>query len=124
MRNAIRTIFLSLALATSTAAVAADWSVKSVERSLETNTANLQLPDSMSGELGIVQCDSCRRIALRFTERTQLTIGKASVTLAELKEFLNTAGHDHFTMVFYNLKDTDVLRVTVTGEFNRQRQSR
>jgi hypothetical protein len=124
MRNKIRIFVLGAALAMSAAAAAADWNVKSVERSLETNTANLQLPDSTSGELGIVQCDTCRRIALRFTEHTQITVGKASVTLAELKEFLSTAGHEHFAMVFYGLKDTDVLRLAVKGELNRPRQNR
>ena len=121
MKTSIRALFFSAAIATSLAASAANWNVKSTERSLETDTLNLQLPDNMTGELGVQQCDSCARVALRFSESTELRVGKSPVTLAELKQFLNTAGHSHFAMLYFDLKEPIVLRLVVTGEINRQR---
>jgi hypothetical protein len=125
MRYSIRNLVLGFALlASAGVACAADWGVKSTERSIETNTANLQLPYSAPGELGIVQCDTCKRISLHVTGDTQILIGKSQVSLADLREFLNSAGREHFAMVFYGLKDTNVIRLTVSGEFNGQRHNR
>jgi cytochrome c peroxidase len=115
---------LAASVAVSVAAGAADWGAKSTQRSLETSTYNLQLPDSMSGELGIQQCSSCKRISLHFTDRTELLVGTDKVTLRELKDFVRSAGGTLFTMVFYDLKEPTVLRVAVSGHLARPRPNR
>jgi hypothetical protein len=116
MKAMIRTFLTTSLIALSLTAGAADWGVKSVERSLETNTRLLQIPDSASGELGVQQCDTCPRIALQLTTNTQFFVGQDSVTLSELRQFAFSGSNGHFAMVFYELNTPTVLRVVVTGQ--------
>jgi len=78
-----------------------------VELGYETSPGNVRLPTSVTGELTMQNCATCKVVRLRASAITQYVIGDAQVSLVEMTRYLDQ--HAEASLVVMQLKDTSNL---------------
>lgn len=111
-------LITSLLVLFAAGAVAQDTKMRSVEDGHEVNASALRLPSSLSGMLDIKNCNECPNIAIELTAESQLIIGNNTVTLDELRRFLD-ANPSAPVLVVTPIGKNVVSRIKVAGNFKR-----
>jgi len=103
-------------LALPSAAVVAQDVARWTEAAIESSTEIVSLPDSVPTDLGFTPCGTCGFVTLRMDESSRFFVGKAQVSLADLRRYANRAptGLD----VFYREDTRLVTRIILRTELD------
>ena len=77
---------------------------KTVELGWEATPSKVRLPDSVTGELTLQGCPTCKVLRLRASAATRYVIAGQDVSLADMKSYLQR--NPEASLVVMQLKDT------------------
>ena len=80
---------------------------KTIELGWEASPSKVRLPDSVTGELTLQGCPTCKTLRLRASAATRYVIAGREVSLADMKSYLER--NPEASLVIMQLKDTQEL---------------
>ena len=87
-----------------------------VNQGIEAMSSDFVLPSSDAGNLFFNSCNGCKLNSLRVTAATRYLVGNSTVSLREVKQFLQKGG-PYFVMIYRDLKEPIVTKIVVHAEF-------
>lgn len=109
----IRIFVISLAMSFLTAGMANAFlpTVEVIEDAYELSADNADFPSTETGTLRVTPCDDCDTVLLRITGQSRAFLGKAEVTMGELKKAAENSESPMY--VFFRFGTDEVTRVVL-----------